>query len=659
MAKTATKKKPKTEASAETVLAEAKARLADKGYSGGKEHEFPDGQGWLYQSKGKPELLLCAVDPDVSIDEHQGQVAVLTALSAEGDAAVPYVHVTNGSSSSTFHLTDDGDRAIPDVPAAAEAAKAVGPRVAGGMAKELDTYTAMMDRFNQIHEHIYGAGENVSSSNEAIDELCKLIYLVAVLNHYQQNGKPLPIKGTGKDLAAILDPAKFAPSASKEDRKQAVEDARVAFEICRDLEDFNTTVDGKPLRIFEDRAYLRLEKPETYSMALSVLMSPRGDGTNGVTLRQIGDVTGRALEVVLRRKYVGRGGMGAYLTPQQITKFVAEMAFLDLKREKRLEDLLKRDDKQRPTFRFCDPFIGSGGFELQLMNKTIHYVESLVTLDAKRREKIIHDLLNSCFVGADRAPGMVMKARINMAAHGGIHAPIVRVQDSLTSPEVDQWIGKIDIIATNPPFKKDGITRKKQKGDKHGEDDPIGGEAGAAILDAFCEGIEDGVMSIDPNKRCLGAKPDNKGVWKPVNSMDPAVLAIDRCLQLLKPGGKLLIVVPDGILCNSSYRYVREYLIGKKDETTGEFGGGKAVLKAVVSLPQETFALSGAGAKTSILYLQKKRSPADRQGAVFMAVANEVGFTVSKKVEIQLGESRNDLNKVLSAYDAGAEKDAK
>ena len=453
-----------------------------------------------------------------------------------------------------------------------------------------------------------------------------------------------------------MDPAKFAQSASKDDRKQAVEDARVAFEICRDLEDFNTTVDGTPLRIFEDRAYLRLEKPETYSMALSVLMSPRGDGTNGVTLRQIGDVTGRALEVVLRRKYVGRGGMGAYLTPQQITKFVAEIAFLDLKREKRLEDLLKRDDKQRPTFRFCDPFIGSGGFELQLMNKTIHYVESLVTLDTKRREKIIHDLLNACFVGADRAPGMVMKARINMAAHGGIHAPIVRVQDSLTSPEVDQWIGKIDIIATNPPFKKDGITRKKQKGDKHGEDDPIGGEAGAAILDAFCEGIEDGVMSIDPNKRCLGAKPDNKGVWKIVNSMDPAVLAIDRCLQLLKPGGKLLIVVPDSILCNSSYRYVREYLIGKKDESTNEFSGGKAVLKAVVSLPQETFSLSGAGAKTSVLYLEKKRSPADRQGAVFMAVANEVGFSVKNKVEVQIGESRNDLNLILSVYELGATK---
>lgn len=658
MAKTATKKKSKSEATAASVLAEAKVRLAEKGYSGGKQHAYPDGEAWLFQSNSKPELLLCAVAPDVSIDEHQGQVAVLTALSAVEDAAVPYVHVTNGSSSSTFQLTEDGDRAIPEVPAAAEASKAVAPRVAGGVAKERDAYTAMMDRFNQIHEYIYGAGENVSSSNEAIDELCKLIYLVAVLNHYQQTGRTLNINGTGKDLAAILDPARFKQSNKKEDRQQAVEDARVAFEQCRDLEEFNTTVDGKPLRIFEDRAYLRLEKPETYEMALSVLMSPRTDGTNGLTLRHIGDVTGRALEVVLRRKYVGRGGMGAYLTPQQITKFVAEMVFVDLKREKRLEDLLKRDDRDRPTFRFCDPFVGSGGFLLQLMNKTVHYVESLVTLDTQRREKIIHDLLNSCFVGADRAPGMAMKARINMAAHGGIHAPITRVQDSLTSPEVDQWIGKIDVIATNPPFKKDGITRKKLKGDKHGEDDPIGGEAGAAILDDFCEGIEDGVMSIDPNKRCLGAKPDSKGVWKPVNSMDPAVLAIDRCLQLLKPGGRLLIVVPDGILCNSSYRYVREYLIGKKDEATGEFSGGKAVLKAVISLPQETFSLSGAGAKTSVLYVQKKRSPADRQGPVFMAVANEVGFTVKNKVETQLGEARNDLNRVLEAYEAGIGKES-
>lgn len=85
-------------------------------------------------------------------------------------------------------------------------------------------------------------------------------------------------------------------------------------------------------------------------------------------------------------------------------------------------------------------------------------------------------------------------------------------------------------------------------------------------------------------------------------SIDPAVLFIDRCLQLLKPGGRLLIVLPDGILCNSGDRYVREYIMGKKDEQTGQFVGGKAIVKAVISLPADTFKFSGTGAKTSILY---------------------------------------------------------
>ena len=111
-----------------------------------------------------------------------------------------------------------------------------------------------------------------------------------------------------------------------------------------------------------------------------------------------------------------------------------------------------------------------------------------------------------------------------------------------------------------------------------------------------------------------------------------------------------MIVVPDGILCNSGDRYVREYLIGRKDEETGKFVGGKAIVKAVVSLPQVTFRLSGAGAKTSFLYLQKKR-PGDEQTPVFMAVANEVGFDVKQNKEVLTGV--NDLVKVLEAYKQG------
>src|SRR5205085_2352601 len=142
-------------------------------------------------------------------------------------------------------------------------------------------------------------------------------------------------------------------------------------------------------------------------------------------------------------------------------------------------------------------------------------------------------------------------------------ARVFRVANSLTTdiftPE------SFDVILTNPPFKKAGITDED-----HGE-----------LLASFRSDISNGTPSMNGLDLALGSKPDAKGVWKPVNSIDPAILFIDRCLQLLKPGGRLLIVVPDGVLCNSQDRYVREYLMGKKDERTGKFIGGKAVVRAV------------------------------------------------------------------------------
>src|SRR5258708_21560939 len=141
----------------------------------------------------------------------------------------------------------------------------------------------------------------------------------------------------------------------------------------------------------------------------------------------------------------------------------------------------------------------------------------------------------------------------------------------------------------------------------------------------------------------MGGTQSNKGIWKPIGpmSVDPAILFIDRCLQLLKPGGRLMIVLPDGVLCNSGDRYVREYIMGKKDEQTGQFLGGKAIVKAVISLPSDTFKLSGTGAKTSVLYLQKRKARKDDierfaeepQGDVFMAVAHALGYQVKNNVD--------------------------
>ncbi|HQA38305.1 MAG TPA: N-6 DNA methylase, partial [Kiritimatiellia bacterium] len=68
---------------------------------------------------------------------------------------------------------------------------------------------------------------------------------------------------------------------------------------------------------------------------------------------------------------------------------------------------------------------------------------------------------------------------------------------------------------------------------------------------------------------------------------------MERCLSLLKPGGRLGIVLPEGIFNNPSLAYVRE------------FCENRAFIRAVVSLPQETFFSSGASVKASLLFMQK------------------------------------------------------
>jgi type I restriction enzyme M protein len=93
----------------------------------------------------------------------------------------------------------------------------------------------------------------------------------------------------------------------------------------------------------------------------------------------------------------------------------------------------------------------------------------------------------------------------------------------------------------------------------------------------------------------------------------------------------------------------------------GQFHGGKAIVKAVISLPSDTFKLSGTGAKTSILYLQKRKTrteDAERfqdepQPDVFMAVADTLGYLVKNNVEDYSSGVPNDLAAIVGAYVRG------
>jgi len=112
------------------------------------------------------------------------------------------------------------------------------------------------------------------------------------------------------------------------------------------------------------------------------------------------------------------------------------------------------------------------------------------------------------------------------------------------------------------------------------------------------------------------------------------VLFIERCLKLLKPEGILGIVVPDGVLSNTSLDYVRGFI------------RQNAVIKAVVSLPVETFIPYGSGVKASLLFLQKKDIEGKlKQGKVFMAIAENIGYDATGRAT-----GKNDLPIILNDY---------
>ena len=414
--------------------------------------------------------------------------------------------------------------------------------------------------------------------------------------------------------------------------QDAVDKIKKAFVEARGLDEYNVVDDrGHSFEIFDQDDFIKFRRPETYAAIARFLNRHRLTQPEESGIED--DMVGRAFDVMLRGKFEGKGGMGVYLTPQQVRNAMVQMVFHDLLSED--PGLLTRVDPQtgRPELRVCDPCCGSAGFLITSMRQVRKHVEKLVGMSQVQRAKLLRDIFHHGFEGADNASNMVLLARINMALHGDTHPRVFRASSSLTSDIFEPE--SFHLILTNPPFKKGGITEKAQ----------------ADVLRAYRSAIDDkGQLKEDGSLLALGAKPDARGRWKPVKSVDPAVLFIDRCLQLLKPGGRLLIVLPDGILCNSGDRYVREYLMGSKDESTGQFLGGKAVVKAVVSLPPVTFRLSGAGAKTSFLYLQKKR-PGDEQGPVFMAVADSVGFDIKQNKEVLTGE--NDLVRIVEAYKTG------
>ena len=499
-------------------------------------------------------------------------------------------------------------------------------------------------KFNELHERLYPSG-GFSSANEAIDEICRLLFMKT---HLERNPSYTVQALNGKRLSDVLNADNIRKGGAK-----AVQEVKDAFKELAALPDYIATdLTGTQNTIFPADDYLRLNSPENLAFAVEIFQDVRLVPDPNDKRQVHEDLLGWAYDVFLRGKYDGSGGLATYLTPSQVTECMAQMAFHDIREEELWAGYKGMSNPaSHPTFLMGDITCGTGRFLIAALKQVKDRVLDTLGKSDEEKRWWLSQIKHYSFFGADQASGSLIKARLNMLLYGDGHSQLLHVDDSLLDQHIDRLMGKFDLIMTNPPFGKNKYDASK--GDSYAK----GLEKMRSNKLFYHPEVQH--LLDDPRYQCeLGYSwTSDRNKKKPLENADPASLFIDRNLQLLKPGGRLLIVLPDGILSNSGDKYIREYLMGLKDEKTGEFFGGKAVVKAVVSLPTQTFAISGTGAKTSFLYVQKKGTytvggqtiTVDRQGPIFMAVAEHVGY-IKKGNDELTDPAGNDLKPIAENY---------
>jgi len=353
-------------------------------------------------------------------------------------------------------------------------------------------------------------------------------------------------------------------------------------------------------KIFDDDEEIRL-KPATGREIVKLLERYNLSDTSE-------DIKGIAFERFLGRTF--RGDIGQFFTPRSIVEFMIRMV------EPKEGDVI------------CDPASGSGGFLIRffeivreqiLADADAQYqafkselekkklseakkAESLrtkfadiqQTLDKHKRDTRLWTLANRCIYGTDANDRMARTSKMNMIMHGDGHGGVHHHDGFLNVNGIFE--GRFDIILTNPPF---GASVEPSDV-VHEADVTVSHEAEKRYVADYGEPYTDALARVRAavNKPIASLFELPKGEKSKIKT---EVLFIERCLSLLKPGGRLGIVLPEGIFNNPSLAYVRE------------FCENRAFIRAVVSLPQETFFSSGASVKASLLFMQKftEREQAD------------------------------------------------
>jgi type I restriction enzyme M protein len=304
-----------------------------------------------------------------------------------------------------------------------------------------------------------------------------------------------------------------------------------------------------------------------------------------------------------------KGDFGQYFTPREIIQFCVEM--LEPSNESYV----------------LDPACGSGGFLLYAMDYIRHRADQLFEDDETARFRHWHDFAKERLFGIEINDEISRVAKMNMILHDDGHTNIVGADaldkmDRLTQERRNLAADKFDLVLTNPPF---GATIKES-------------EKGKGYMEGW-ELLNYIVSSGDGDEQIAEAEPKaGARITKARTSIKTEILFCERVWHFLKPdAGRAAIILPDGILTNTSLQGVRNWLLQRFQ------------LLAVVSLPQAAFQHAGAGVKASIVFVRKrgKEEKPDDDEAIFMAAPKNIGYdaTGRKTAEITI-KSENGRRKV-------------
>jgi type I restriction enzyme M protein len=482
---------------------------------------------------------------DVSELEFKQAIAQAFSYAATGTVRAKYFWVTSKIKDAYFEIPEKEPKkyiTVPDIPqfgvsklAKFKYAKG-GGEINGQKLFELEPVEQdeLTRRFKQAHNSLWGGGE--LNPSEAFDELDKLIFC-----KIWDERKPRK-KGDAYDFQIFSEDDENITNKKLQQRVQEL------YEEGR----------KKDPEVFKDNIRLSPEKLRTVVGYLESIHLGNTDL----------DSKGRAFETFMGSFF--RGDFGQYFTPRPIVNFIVDSLPIT------------------HNSLVLDTSCGSGGFLLHALDKVRKQASEFYPdfesdpKEANAHYKHWHDFAEKNLYGIEINEQIARTAKMNMIIHDDGHTNVIATDGLLPIDDIKDHDGNIkqqgiysrtknpgfaydrfDFIITNPPF---GSSIKQTE---------------QAYMHQYGYAQKD-IDWLNPKSK--QSARDNQST---------EILFIEQCHKFLTEGGYLAIVVPDGILTNSSLQYVRDGI----EE--------KFRIVAVVSMPQTAFQATGAGVKSSVMFLKK------------------------------------------------------